>query len=69
MKIDLTRFLIAGVIVSIPAIIMQEMGYVKQAWAYVGLIILALVIFYYREFSSFTSYLGFGVGQVGKKAR
>lgn len=56
-KISLTRFLLAAVIVSIPAVILSETSSRRNAWIYVGLILLSLSVYYKDQFASFVSYL------------
>lgn len=56
-KISLTRFLLAAIVVSIPAVILAETYDQKTAWAYVGLILLAIGVFYGDQISQFTSYI------------
>lgn len=54
-EVGLTGYLLAGVVVSIPAVILTETnpGY---AWSYVVLILLALMVFYSPQVKQFTTF-------------
>jgi len=57
-KIPFTRFALAAVVISLPAMLLEQTGRARWAWAYVGLIILMMVVFYADGLSkaaSFTS--------------
>lgn len=56
-RLTLTRFLLASIAVSIPAVILSETGNQKQAWAYVGLILLAMLIFYADQLDQFVKFM------------
>lgn len=56
-RLTLTRFLIAAIVVSIPAVILSETGNQKQAWAYTGLILLALFVFYSDQLNQFVKFI------------
>lgn len=56
-RLTLTRFLIAAIVISIPAVILSETGNQKNAWAYVGLILLALMVYYADQLKLFTNYI------------
>lgn len=69
MKPGLLPYIVAGILVSVPALILENTGNTSRAWAYVGLIVLSLVIFYNREFTLFFNMLGLGIGQAGNRKR
>lgn len=56
-KISLTRFLLAAIVISIPAVILAETSTRRNAWTYVGLILLSLLVFYGDQISRFVSYM------------
>jgi hypothetical protein len=56
-NLTLTRFLIGAIIISVPAIVLSETGSQKYAWAYVGLILLSLAVFYGDQLSKFTKFI------------
>lgn len=55
-NINLLTFALAGVVVSIPLIILQESNE-DYAWSYVLLIAVSLLVFYYPQVDEFTRYL------------
>lgn len=56
-SLTLTRFLIGAIVISIPAVVLSETGSQKYAWAYVGLILLSLGVFYGDQLSKFTRFI------------
>lgn len=57
-SIPFLRFALAAVVVSIPAILLEQTGKEKEAWTYVALVLLMLLVFYSNPLSraaSFTS--------------
>jgi len=56
-EIDLTGYLIAGVVVSIPLVFLSETGRQDYAWWYIGLILLALMIFHAPQMTAFSKFL------------
>ncbi len=57
-KISLTRFLLAAIVVTVPAVILSETSSQRNAWTYVGLVLLSLLVFYNKQISGFVSYIG-----------
>jgi len=55
--ISLSRFLIAGIVISIPAVILTENN-PKYAWWYIALILLSLAVFNYPQVNRFVLYIG-----------
>jgi hypothetical protein len=49
---NLYRYLIGGAVVSIPVVILEQNGNNRGAWQYTTLVILSLLIFYYKNVSS-----------------
>lgn len=57
-KISLTRFLIAAIVISIPAIFLTETGNSRNAWIYVGIVLLSMLVFYGDQLNTFVTYIG-----------
>jgi hypothetical protein len=45
-KIPFVRFALGAVVVMIPALLLEQTGEGRWAWAYVGLILLMVAVFY-----------------------
>ena len=57
-KIPFVRFVLAAAVIAAPAMLLEQTGRARWAWAYVGLILLMMVVFYADGLSkaaSFTS--------------
>lgn len=56
-RLSLTKFLIAAIVVTIPAVILQETN-PRYTWTYVGLIMLSIGVFYSGQLGRFVNYIG-----------
>lgn len=56
--VDLTKFLLAGIVVTVPAIFLEQSKDEEMAWYYVGLIILSMLVFYNEQVKRFVTFLG-----------
>jgi len=45
-KIPFVRLALGAVIVAVPALLLEQTGRTRWAWAYVGLILLMMAVFY-----------------------